>query len=78
MPALLKGFLAQVMRPGFSFQKEGGIPFANKALTGRSARVVVTMGMPAMMCRWYFAPTASNRSNPISSVSPASARCMKR
>ena len=54
MPALLKGFLEQVMRPGFAFQKEGGIPFANKALTGRSARVVVTMGMPAMMYRWYF------------------------
>jgi putative NADPH-quinone reductase len=54
MPALLKGFLEQVARPGFAFHKEGDIPFANKALTGRSARVVVTMGMPAMVYRWYF------------------------
>jgi putative NADPH-quinone reductase len=54
MPALLKGFLEQVARPGFAFHKDGGIPFANKALTGRSARVVVTMGMPAMVYRWYF------------------------
>lgn len=54
MPALLKGFLEQVARPGFAFHKESDIPFANKALTGRSARVVVTMGMPAMVYRWYF------------------------
>ena len=54
MPALLKGFLEQVARPGFAFRKEANIPFANKALTGRSARVIVTMGMPAMVYRWYF------------------------
>jgi putative NADPH-quinone reductase len=54
MPALLKGFLEQVARPGFAFHKDGAIPFANKVLAGRSARVVVTMGMPALMYRWYF------------------------
>lgn len=54
MPALLKGFLEQVARPGFAFKPEGGNPFAKKGLTGRSARVVVTMGMPALVYRWYF------------------------
>lgn len=54
MPALLKGFLEQVARPGFAFSREGKNPLANKGLTGRSARVVVTMGMPAMVYRWYF------------------------
>jgi putative NADPH-quinone reductase len=55
MPALLKGFLEQVARPGFAFKyKEGGSPFNSKGLTGRSARVVVTMGMPAIVYRWYF------------------------
>lgn len=54
MPAVLKGFLEQVTRPGFAFRKEGSNPFAHKALTGRSARVVVTMGMPALVYRWYF------------------------
>lgn len=55
MPALLKGFLEQVARPGFAFTRdEGGNPFGKKALTGRSARVVVTMGMPAIIYRWYF------------------------
>lgn len=54
MPALLKGFLEQVARPGFAFSAEGNNPFGRKGLTGRSARVVVTMGMPAMVYRWYF------------------------
>ncbi len=55
MPALLKGFLEQVARPGFAFTiEEGGSPWGKKALTGRSARVVVTMGMPAVVYRWYF------------------------
>jgi putative NADPH-quinone reductase len=54
MPALLKGFLEQVARPGFAFHADNGNPFAHKALKGRSARVVVTMGMPALVYRFYF------------------------
>lgn len=54
MPALLKGFLEQVARPGFAFSREGKNPLAHKELSGRSARVVVTMGMPAMVYRWFF------------------------
>ena len=54
MPALLKGFLEQVARPGFAFHREEGQPFGRKGLAGRSARVVVTMGMPALVYRWYF------------------------
>jgi putative NADPH-quinone reductase len=55
MPALLKGFLEQVARPGFAFKyKEGRAAFTDKGLTGRSARVIVTMGMPALVYRWYF------------------------
>jgi putative NADPH-quinone reductase len=54
MPALLKGFLEQTFRPGFAFeyQKSGGM--ANKLLTGKSARIIVTMGMPAMVYQWIF------------------------
>ena len=55
MPALLKGFLEQVARPGFAFERgDDSAAFAKKGLTGRSARVVVTMGMPALVYRWYF------------------------
>lgn len=58
MPALLKGFLEQVARPGFAFQgdaaERGSNPFIFKGLKGRSARIVVTMGMPALVYRWIF------------------------
>jgi putative NADPH-quinone reductase len=53
MPALLKGFFEQALRPGFAMAltPKGGW---TKLLSGRSARVVVTMGMPALIYRWYF------------------------
>ncbi len=51
MPALLKGFLEQVLRPGFAF---GGKQKWEKKLKGKSARVVITMGMPSAIYRWYF------------------------
>lgn len=54
MPALLKGFLEQVARPGFAFTGERTNPFLHKGLKGRSARVVVTMGMPALVYRYWF------------------------
>jgi putative NADPH-quinone reductase len=55
MPALLKAFLEQVARPGFAFEyAEGNTSFTKKMLTNRSARIVVTMGMPALIYRWYF------------------------
>jgi putative NADPH-quinone reductase len=54
MPALMKGFLEQVARPGFAFGHQGGRDFSIKHLSGRSARVVVTMGMPAIIYRWYY------------------------
>ncbi|MFG6459988.1 NAD(P)H-dependent oxidoreductase [Roseateles sp. DXS20W] len=54
MPALLKGFLEQIARRGFAFEPVEGNPLGRKLLTGRSARVVVTMGMPALVYRWIF------------------------
>lgn len=53
VPALLKGFLEQVMRPGFALRyREGELP--EKLLVGRRADVVVTMGMPAFIyCAWF-------------------------
>jgi len=53
VPALLKAFLEQVMRPDFAFRyREGGLP--EKLLKGRSARIVVTMGMPAFFYRLVY------------------------
>lgn len=50
MPALLKGFLEQSFRPGFAFEPGR----MRGRLAGRSARVVVTMGMPVLAFRWWF------------------------
>lgn len=51
MPALLKGFLEQAFRPGFAINPDkpwGGM------LKGRSVRIIVTMGMPALFYRWFY------------------------
>jgi putative NADPH-quinone reductase len=53
MPALLKGFFEQVFRYEFALGKEEN-KFPSGLLRGRSARIVVTMGMPALVYRWYF------------------------
>jgi putative NADPH-quinone reductase len=52
MPALVKAFLEQSMRPGvaFSYEKYG----AKKLPTGRFAHIVVTMGMPAWLYQTFF------------------------
>jgi putative NADPH-quinone reductase len=47
MPALLKAFFEQLLRPGFAFAEGTGRGLPNKLLQGKSARIVVTMGMPA-------------------------------
>ena len=54
LPAKLKGFLEQVFRPEVAFDKsESGMTW-KKLLKGKSARIIVTMGMPAPVYRWYF------------------------
>ncbi|NLS20411.1 NAD(P)H-dependent oxidoreductase [Rhizobium sp. P40RR-XXII] len=52
MPALLKAFLEQLFRPGLAFQyQDGG---AKELLGGCTARIIVTMGMPATVYRFWF------------------------
>jgi putative NADPH-quinone reductase len=54
LPALLKGFLEQTFRDGFGVQFEANGRAWKRLLKGKSARIVVTMGMPAMIYRLYF------------------------
>lgn len=54
MPAYFKAFLEQVFRPGFAANKSASGGLWDKLLTGRSARIVITMGMPAFVYRWYY------------------------
>jgi len=54
LPALLKGFLERVLQPGFATVKANTRMGFRPLLTGKSARIIVTMGMPAFIYRWYF------------------------
>jgi putative NADPH-quinone reductase len=54
MPALLKAFFEQVLRPGFAFVPRGPLFPRQKLLAGKSARIIVTTGMPSWWYRWYF------------------------
>jgi putative NADPH-quinone reductase len=52
MPALLKARLEQTLRPGIAFEclPDGR---TTNLLSGKSARVIVTMRMPALMYRFW-------------------------
>jgi putative NADPH-quinone reductase len=52
-PAMLKLFFEQVFRYGFAIPRESK-GFPKGLLEGRTARTVVTMGMPGFIYRWMF------------------------
>lgn len=54
MPAILKAFLEQVFRPGFAIGKANDKQRQGGLLKGKTARIVVTMGMPAFIYRWFY------------------------
>jgi putative NADPH-quinone reductase len=54
LPALFRGFLEQIFRPDFAFDSDQHRRTPRKKLTGRSVRIVVTMGMPGLVYRWCF------------------------
>jgi NAD(P)H dehydrogenase (quinone) len=49
-PALLKGFVDRIFVPGFAFKYHEDSPSWDKLLTGKTARVIVTMDTP----KWYY------------------------
>ena len=53
VPALLKAFLEQLFRPGFAIQ-QGAQTLSPGLLKGKSARIILTMGMPAFVYRFFF------------------------
>jgi putative NADPH-quinone reductase len=53
MPGLLKAFLEQVARPGFAIETRPDGTW-RKLLKAKSARIIVTMGMPAPVYRYVF------------------------
>lgn len=55
MPAKLKGFLEQCLRPGMSYIESNPEGKWDQLLIGRSARIVVTMAMPTSVYRVFYA-----------------------
>jgi putative NADPH-quinone reductase len=54
MPAVVKAFFEQLCRNGFAIQNDGDSAWPKQMLKGKSARVIVTMGMPALAYRFMF------------------------
>jgi putative NADPH-quinone reductase len=52
LPAILKGFLERVLQPDLVEPSKKGK--FTKIFKGKSARVIMTMGMPGFIYRWYF------------------------
>lgn len=74
MPALFKGFLEQVFRPGFGMEILPEGKGWKKLLKGRSARITVTMGSRHRSTAGTSAPIQSNSSSATSWRSSASHR----
>lgn len=51
-PARLKGFIDRTFLPGFAFQYRKGSPLPEKLLTGKTARIIVTLDGPGWWYRW--------------------------
>jgi NAD(P)H dehydrogenase (quinone) len=60
MPALLKGFIDKVFLPGFGFKYRKDSVWWDKLLTGKSARLIVTMDTPPWYFRWVYGRPSHN------------------
>lgn len=54
MPAILKGFIERILQPDLLVMQKSGGKASWKVFAGKSARVVMTMGMPGWFYRWYY------------------------
>ena len=54
MPAIMKGFIERIMQPDLLTVHAAGGQGDWKIYKGKSARVIMTMGMPGWFYRWYF------------------------
>jgi NAD(P)H dehydrogenase (quinone) len=54
IPALLKSFVERVFQQGFAMRIHADSPWWDKLLTGKSARLIVTMNTPPLIYRLVF------------------------
>jgi putative NADPH-quinone reductase len=59
-PALLKGFIDRTFLPGFAFKYRTGNRTPEKLLTGKSARLIVTMDNSPWYYRWVLKQPGHN------------------
>lgn len=54
MPAIMKGFIERLIQPDLLAIKAAGAGASWKVFKGKSARIIMTMGMPGLIYRWYY------------------------
>ena len=54
MPAIMKGFIERVLQPDLLAIQAAQGKASWKMFKGKSARVIMTMGMPGWFYRWYY------------------------
>lgn len=59
-PALMKGFLDRVLLPGFAFKYRENSPWWDKYLTGRTARLIITLDAPVFY-NWLMYGSANQK-----------------
>ncbi|NLH82173.1 MAG: NAD(P)H-dependent oxidoreductase [Phyllobacteriaceae bacterium] len=61
LPSALDALIEQVFLPGFAFRHHETDPWWDRLLTGRSARVILTMDTPPWVLRWLWRDPIGNR-----------------
>jgi putative NADPH-quinone reductase len=51
---VLKGFFERIFTAGFAYAAKSNNPLKSKLLSGKSARLIQTMGMPGIVYRLFF------------------------
>lgn len=59
-PAVMKGFLDRVLLPGFAFKYRENSPWWDKYLTGRTARLIITLDAPVFY-NWLMYGSANQK-----------------
>ncbi len=60
IPALLKGFIERTFQEGFAVKFHENSIWWDKLLTGKSARLIVTLNTPSWAYRWLFGRPGHN------------------
>ena len=54
MPAIMKGFIERVLQPDLIVRKDTEHAMNWNIFSNKSARIVITMGMPVSIFRWFY------------------------